>query len=193
LWTCPAAHFACRGAVSLPYRSEKSIIFGIFLDSWIPGFQICCLLVIDRDGNSSDRIQVMGPNRTIGLFVFYAAAMCLASVLFGDELTDSDKFFLAGYEKLRAALVADDLVRANEAADELSAAGYEVPKSETLERARAGFAKTSEIAIKVASGQPGYHVMHCPMLNKDWVQTSEKISNPYGGKEMISCGSEIKK
>ena len=119
--------------------------------------------------------------------------MCLASALHADELSDSDKFFLAGYEKLRAALVADDLVKANEAAAALSDAGYEVPKSETLERARGNFAKTSEIAIKVASGQAGYHVMHCPMLNKDWVQTSDKVSNPYGGKEMVTCGSEIKK
>jgi len=122
-----------------------------------------------------------------------AAVLCLAAAVSADELTESDKFFLAGYEKLRAALVADDLVKANEASAELSEAGYEVPKSETLERARGNFAKTSEIAIKVASGQAGYHVMHCPMLNKDWVQTSDKVSNPYGGKEMITCGSEIKK
>jgi hypothetical protein len=30
------------------------------------------------------------------------------------------------------------------------------------------------------------------MLKKEWVQTSTTISNPYGGKEMVSCG-EIKK
>lgn len=30
------------------------------------------------------------------------------------------------------------------------------------------------------------------MVKKDWVQTSEKISNPYAGKEMLTCGS-IKK
>jgi len=30
------------------------------------------------------------------------------------------------------------------------------------------------------------------MLKKDWVQTSEKIGNPYYGKEMAGCG-EIKK
>jgi hypothetical protein len=109
-----------------------------------------------------------------------------------EELSDSDKFFLAGYEKLRVALVAEDLGRANEVAAELSESGFEIPKSETLERARAAFAKASDIAIKVASGQPGFYVMHCPMLNRDWVQTSKEVSNPYGGKEMISCG-EIKK
>ena len=29
------------------------------------------------------------------------------------------------------------------------------------------------------------------MLKKDWVQTSDKIANPYGGAGMITCG-EIK-
>lgn len=64
----------------------------------------------------------------------------LSRVVFADELTNDDKYFLAGYEKMRAALVADDLVKANKAASELSAEGFEVPKSETLERARAAFA-----------------------------------------------------
>jgi hypothetical protein len=109
-----------------------------------------------------------------------------------EELSESDKFFLAGYEKLRAALVAEDLARVNEAAAELSESGFEVPKSETLERARDAFDKTSEIAIKVAAGQPGYYVMHCSKLNRDWVQTTTEPSNPFGGKELVSCG-EIKK
>ena len=141
----------------------------------------------------SDRIQMMSAKSYAGLFVFCALALSMASALHGEELSEGDRFFLAGYEKLRAALVADNLVKANEASAELSDAGYDVPKSETLERARGNFAKTSEIAIKVASGQAGYHVMHCPMLNKDWVQTSDKVSDPYGGKEMIGCGSEKKK
>jgi hypothetical protein len=127
-----------------------------------------------------------------GLLAFCLVPLCFASPLRAEELSDSDKFFLAGYEKLRFALVADDLVRANEVATELSDSGFEIPRSETLERARAAFARASDIAIKVASGQSGYYVMHCPMLNRDWVQTSKQVSNPYGGKEMISCG-EIKK
>ena len=124
--------------------------------------------------------------------LFCLAGLCLALPLSGEELTESDKFFLAGYEKLRLALVADDLAKANEVATELSDSGFEVPRSETLERARAAFANASEIAIKEATGQPGYYVMHCPMLNRDWVQTSKEVSNPYGGKEMITCGA-IKK
>ena len=43
-------------------------------------------------------------------------------------------------------------------------------------------------AEKLAAGQSGYYVMHCPMKKADWVQTSSKVENPYGGKEMLSCG-----
>ena len=50
----------------------------------------------------------------------------------------------------------------------------------------------SVTAAKVAAGQPGYYIMRCPMLNREWVQTSKEVSNPYGGKKMLTCG-EIKK
>jgi hypothetical protein len=143
----------------------------------------------------SDRIEEIMRARSqsfAGLLVFCLVGLFSAWSVRADELSDSDKFFLAGYEKLRVALVADDLVRVNEAAAELSESGFEVPKSETLERARDAFAKASEIAIKVAGGQPGYYVMHCPKLNRDWVQTSSQVSNPYGGKDMVGCG-EVKK
>src|SRR3954462_6785856 len=91
-----------------------------------------------------------------------ASAVCiLAITVRAGELSDSDKYFLAGYEKLRVALVADDLEAVNKAATELSDSGFEVPRSENLERARLAFANASEIAIKEAAGQPGYFVMHC--------------------------------
>jgi len=62
----------------------------------------------------------------------------------------------------------------------------------TFEDARAAFEKLSAKAKELAAGQSGYHVYHCPMLNKDWVQTSNSVANPYGGKDMVSCG-EIQK
>lgn len=108
--------------------------------------------------------------------------------LAAEELSESDKFFLADYEKMRAALAADDLARSNEVAAELTADGFPAAKSETLERARAEFVKLSETAITTAAKQPGYYVVHCPMLNRDWVQTSKQISNPYGGKDLLTCG-----
>ena len=121
-----------------------------------------------------------------------AALICLLAgagrPLSATELSESDKYFLDGYEQLRAALAVDDLTKANEVAERLTDSGFNVPKSETLERAREAFAQASEIAIRLTAGQPGYYLVHCPMLNKDWVQTARKVENPYAGKSMSDCG-----
>jgi len=120
------------------------------------------------------------------------ALIGLALSLQAANLSDQDKQFLAGYDKVHHALIADDLVRAKKAATELGAAGEQLSKSNSLADARSAFGKLSGQAEKLAAGQSGYYVMHCPMKNKDWVQTSDKVANPYGGKEMVSCG-EVKK
>ena len=108
-----------------------------------------------------------------------------------EDLTSHDRQFLAGYEQIRAALAADDLSGAKKAAAALSDSGTAIAKSQSLDQARVAFAKLSDEAVKIASGQPGYHVVHCSMANKDWVQTSTTIGNPYLGKDMAGCG-EIK-
>jgi hypothetical protein len=120
------------------------------------------------------------------------ALMALAVPLSAAQLTDQNKQFLAAYDKVHHALVADDLAGAKKAAAELGASAADLLKSNSLDEARAAFNKLSDQAAKMAAGQPGYYVMHCPMKNKDWVQTNEKVENPYGGKEMLSCG-EVKK
>src|ERR1700687_1444587 len=107
-------------------------------------------------------------------------------------LSDQDKQFLGSYGKAHDALVADDLAGAKQAAADLGPAGATLAKSKSLDEARLAFGKLSEKAVKLAAGQPGYYVAHCPMKNKDWVQTSTTVANPYGGKDMITCG-EIKK
>ncbi len=116
----------------------------------------------------------------------------IASVGDAAALSDQDKKFLTSYEKIHVALAADDLAGAKAAATELGDQGSDIAKANSLKAARAGFEKLSAYAKTIAAGQSGYHVAHCPMLNKDWVQTSTTISNPYGGKEMVSCG-EIQK
>ncbi|QDV89868.1 Cation efflux system protein CusB precursor [Phycisphaerae bacterium RAS2] len=30
--------------------------------------------------------------------------------------------------------------------------------------------------------------VHCPMVDADWIQTSEEVANPYYGSEMLKCG-----
>jgi hypothetical protein len=108
------------------------------------------------------------------------------------QLTDQDKQFLTKYDKVHHALVADDLAGAKAAAKDLGGDGSEIANASSLKDARAGFEKLSSRAKTLAAGGNGYHVMHCPMLKKDWVQTSDKVENPYGGKEMLTCG-EMKK
>lgn len=107
-------------------------------------------------------------------------------------LSDQDKQLLAGYEKIHAALAADDLSAAKSAAKELGSDGADIAKAASLKDARASFEKLSSRAQTLVAGQSGFYVLHCPMLKKDWVQTSTTIANPYGGKDMASCG-EIKK
>ena len=108
------------------------------------------------------------------------------------NLSDPDKQFLTSYGKAHDALVADDLAGAKRAGADLGPDGADLSKSKSLDEARIAFGKLSDKAVKLAAGQSGYYVAHCPMKNKDWVQTSTTIANPYGGKEMVSCG-EIKK
>ena len=105
------------------------------------------------------------------------------------NLNDQDKKFLAGYEKAHTALAADNLEGAKAAAPDLGDAGVDLGKSASLKDARAAFEKLSEKAKQLTAGQSGYYVANCPMLKKDWVQTNDKIANPYGGKDMLTCGS----
>jgi hypothetical protein len=120
------------------------------------------------------------------------AILGITSLAQAANLSEKDKQFLAGYEKAQTALAADDLSTAKAAAADLGNDGAELSKSNSLKDARAAFEKLSAKAKQLATGQPGYHVYHCPMLKKDWVQTSTTTANPYGGKEMVGCG-EIQK
>jgi hypothetical protein len=107
-------------------------------------------------------------------------------------LSETDKQFLARYENIRSALAADDLAATKTAAGDLGEEGGGMAKSDSLKDARLAFEKLSEKAKQLAAGQSGYNLVYCPMLKKEWIQTSAKIENPYYGKRMLECG-EIKK
>ena len=125
-------------------------------------------------------------------------------------LDNDQKQFLVQYEMVRAALAADDLVGAKKAAAVVAAMpvihhenGVDAPPgfvqdarkfagSDSLEAAREVFKSFSKRAVHVTENKPGYYVAHCPMVPNnegDWVQTTKKISNPYLGKAMPTCGS----
>jgi hypothetical protein len=125
--------------------------------------------------------------------LFTLAAICAAlGSASAATLSDKDKQFLSGYEKAHTALAADDLKGAKAAANDLGNEGAELSKSSSLKEARTAFERLSAKAKQLAAGQPGYYVYHCPMLKKDWVQTSTTTANPYAGKDMVGCG-EIRK
>jgi hypothetical protein len=135
-------------------------------------------------------------NKTIrNLHALVAVGIALIVLTFSAHaanLSDKDKHFLAGYEKIHAALAADDLASAKSAARDLGEDGIQIANANSLKDARASFEKLSGRAKNMVAGQSGYYVVHCPMLKKDWVQTSTTVANPYGGKEMVGCG-EIQK
>jgi len=130
--------------------------------------------------------------RKLAVLALSALTAAMTTLPLKADLSDNDKQFLAQYEKVRAALAADDLKEAKKTAADLKEEGAPIANSDKIATARSEFAKLSDHAIKLAAGQSGYHVVNCPMLKKDWVQTSTNISNPYAGKEMLTCGA-IKK
>lgn len=125
--------------------------------------------------------------RIIKLFTLAAICAALSSAS-AVTLSDKDKQFLSGYEKAHTALAADDLSGAKAAANDLGSEGAELSKSSSLKEARTAFEKLSAKAKQLAAGQPGYYIYYCPMLKKDWVQTSTTTANPYAGKDMVGCG-----
>jgi len=112
----------------------------------------------------------------------------------GEALNDQQKAFLRSYENVRAALAADDLGAAKTAAsaikeDENAEA---LARSASLADAREVFKKLSKRAVHLASDHEGYFIANCQMVKNgegNWVQTSGKVSNPYFGKSMLTCGS----
>jgi multidrug efflux pump subunit AcrA (membrane-fusion protein) len=61
-----------------------------------------------------------------------------------------------------------------------------------LEAQRGVLKTVSEQMIQLARASPPpdlkLYVVHCPMVNADWLQESPKIANPFLGTEMPSCG-----
>lgn len=112
-------------------------------------------------------------------------------------LSDEQKTFLTQYEAVRAGLAADDLAATKKAAAMVAVgpaadSAKKIASADSIAAAREAFKALSKQAVATAAGQAGYYHAHCPMVPNDqgdWVQTSKKISNPYFGKSMATCGS----
>ena len=92
--------------------------------------------------------------RLTSLAIISAIALTFGTAHAAD-LSAEDKQFLAGYEKLRTALAADDLDAAKQAATELGEEGTALANSDKIAAARSEFTKLSERVIQLGRGQEG--------------------------------------
>ena len=117
---------------------------------------------------------------------FFLVSVCAG---FAADITAEEKQFLDAYVKIGAALTADNLAGAKEAAAQIGEGGAALAKSDKIAAARAEYEKLSARAIELGGGRDGYYVVNCPMLRKDWLQPTGKIANPYAGSTMPECGA----
>ncbi len=146
--------------------------------------------------------------------VLIAGFLTPASVALADD--SPSQAIAAAYETTRAGLADDDLSRAKDGAAALTKAAKVQPSEghlrhhyEPIAKAAATFADAKDIgAARLVFGDiskafiglvaadkhlgEGLHAFTCPMAKgyKKWVQTTEKLSNPYMGKAMSQCGSK---
>ena len=104
------------------------------------------------------------------------------------------------YEKVSAALVADNLAATRDAARTLAAAATNAHRTDLaaaagavagatdLAASREAFKKLSQDTVVLARHERGWFIVNCPMANADWVQRTRTIANPYFGQSMPSCG-----
>ena len=128
---------------------------------------------------------------------------------------------LKTYEAIRALLAADNTAGVAEHAKTLAAqagsANAPAPAKAALTQlagaadalakapaadigaVRMRFGHVSKAVVALLDASPAdaksYHVFECPMAKgyKRWAQPNAKLENPYMGKEMLACGSEVKR
>jgi methyl-accepting chemotaxis protein len=143
-------------------------------------------------------------------------ALALAMVLFlglpqvqaGDAVTA----MLDPYFRIQSALsddrtdgVKDDALAIKAAATSLGDSGAKIAAAADalstaapdIAAARTAFSTLSDAVVayseQTKAAGDEVHAMYCPMANKQWLQKGEKVSNPYYGKAMLSCGEKKKK
>ncbi len=121
---------------------------------------------------------------------------------------DPVREFLTAVASLSEALAADDLLAYHKALTNLPSPPEGFPKApqagDDLASSRLAFQPFSDAVVATAQkmrGQfPALKVFSCPMTgmaakglpnNAQWVQMTPEIHNPYLGKEMLDCGTEV--
>ncbi|QNK64149.1 DUF3347 domain-containing protein [Pedobacter sp. PAMC26386] len=117
-----------------------------------------------------------------------------------------------GYISLKNSLVASNAVAAHQTALDLAASlkafegcentaliAEKIAGTEDIKVQRKEFTALSSDVIALFKHadlkQGSIYVQHCPMANNgdggDWLSSEKKISNPYYGKEMLTCGAVL--
>jgi Cu(I)/Ag(I) efflux system membrane fusion protein len=118
--------------------------------------------------------------------------------------------YITAVADLTNTLARDDLGGFNDARAKLPAAPESLPQippapAPDLATARRDFLPLSEAvanyAMHVRAHFPNLRVFRCPMTNTlgkglpenaKWIQLSDKLQNPFFGREMLECGVEVK-
>lgn len=125
--------------------------------------------------------------------------------------SESTKAIVASYLNIHAALSSDkvdgvkaaaaaigkEAARMGAAGDAIQKAAKAVGSAADLEAARTAFGPLSDAVIAAARADgwkdvPSAKVAYCSMVDRHWIQTDDKIRNPYYGASMLTCG-ELKK
>ena len=122
------------------------------------------------------------------------------AIVAGARAAGNSSVLIPRYERVAAALVADNLADAKSAAQALAAdagndhhdtiagAARAIARAADLGAAREAFKTLSARVIVLARHEKGYFIINCPMADADWLQSTRKIANPYFGQAMSGCG-----
>jgi Protein of unknown function (DUF3347) len=100
--------------------------------------------------------------------------------------------------KADAAAIANAAKAMGDSGAPIAKAAVALEGAADLAAARTAFSQLSDAVIALSEStklQPvdGMQAMFCPMANKQWLQKGNKVSNPYYGKAMLTCGEKKKK
>lgn len=159
------------------------------------------------------KTKIMQTNKLILSLLTLTALMAAPFARADDSaLMEPVKSVYNNYLKIQTSLAKDSLESVSNNADamakaiksddmkmlpqEIATRAGTLAEAKDLKTARKAFKPLSESLIKyladhkVKSGS--YNEAYCPMAEASWLQTGKQISNPYLGKEMLTCG-EIKR
>jgi len=103
-----------------------------------------------------------------------------------DATSKNFNAMMAGVSEENAKALKDLLPEVGRAASKLESA-------KDLSSAREAFGELSQPLVRYRKMLTGEDtkVAYCPMVKKPWLQTAEKIENPYYGSSMLRCGSFV--